>query len=334
MLLRDGRLVWTGLSVRARLPAPPSGKPSSHRKPTRTAASTWCPARWHRRPRAGRSASPMCFPSAIPRWRPTWSRWCTRSRSAGPTCSATCVWPTSATATWTWVASAGTCWVVTPKAGPIAQEHEVPASCGVIIAAPDGRLDVVRHAPRRVVPDLPFSLWMALAKATSLPASTADAAPTWLARPPRGAGKLGSGRSESGDEPSQAQLADQVPHLQSRHLMRIGEQATTTRCRCATCAALRRALGRSGSALHAVSDGTAGTPGTPDGGAAPRAAITSRRSVCRVLPRASRARAGPTDSMPRATLLEEVKTFRGALRGDGAQSPGRCTGRSCGSTAR
>ena len=45
----------------------------------------------------------------------------------------------------------------------------MPAACGVMVAGPGGRLKVVRYAPKRPVPDLPFALWMALAKATPLP---------------------------------------------------------------------------------------------------------------------------------------------------------------------
>ena len=45
----------------------------------------------------------------------------------------------------------------------------MPPECGVLHAAPGGELEVLRHAPQRTVPDLPFALWMALAKATPLP---------------------------------------------------------------------------------------------------------------------------------------------------------------------
>ena len=65
----------------------------------------------------------------------------------------------------------GQCWYVLgcdARGRPIAQADEVPLACGVINAMPDGRLEVARHAPVRSVPDLPFALWMALAKATPL----------------------------------------------------------------------------------------------------------------------------------------------------------------------
>lgn len=65
----------------------------------------------------------------------------------------------------------GQCWYVLgcdARGRPIAQVDEVPPACGVIYALPDGRLDVARHAPARAIADLPFALWMALAKATPL----------------------------------------------------------------------------------------------------------------------------------------------------------------------
>ena len=65
----------------------------------------------------------------------------------------------------------GQCWYVLgcdTRGRPIAQAEEVPVACGVIFAMPDGRLDVARHAPTRAITDLPFALWMALARATPL----------------------------------------------------------------------------------------------------------------------------------------------------------------------
>lgn len=65
----------------------------------------------------------------------------------------------------------GQCWYVLgcdARGRPIAQAEEVPLACGVMHAMPDGRLEVARHAPVRSVPDLPFALWMALARATPL----------------------------------------------------------------------------------------------------------------------------------------------------------------------
>jgi hypothetical protein len=60
------------------------------------------------------------------------------------------------------------CWYVI-RAG-IAQPHEIPAECGVMIAADTATgtaLEVARPAPRRSM-QMPFGLWMALARATPL----------------------------------------------------------------------------------------------------------------------------------------------------------------------
>ena len=89
-LLRDGRIVWTNLSVRARLP----DLPDLPDLPTP--------------PPAGKSANPTSSPSATPRLPATWSPLSTRSRSAGPICSATSNARKNATATSVLVASAGT----------------------------------------------------------------------------------------------------------------------------------------------------------------------------------------------------------------------------------
>jgi hypothetical protein len=56
------------------------------------------------------------------------------------------------------------CWYVI-RAG-IAEPHEIPPECGVLIAT-DTALEVVRAAPKRPM-QMPFGLWMALARATPL----------------------------------------------------------------------------------------------------------------------------------------------------------------------
>jgi hypothetical protein len=61
----------------------------------------------------------------------------------------------------------GQCWYVlgcNAKGMPIAEADEIPQECGVMLFC-DGKLDVVRTAPKRAAAQLPFSLWMALAKA-------------------------------------------------------------------------------------------------------------------------------------------------------------------------
>ena len=62
----------------------------------------------------------------------------------------------------------GQCWYVLgcdSKGRPIGQENDVPSECGVMIAEPD-RLHVVRNAAKKSSPEMPFAIWMALAKAT------------------------------------------------------------------------------------------------------------------------------------------------------------------------
>lgn len=62
---------------------------------------------------------------------------------------------------------AGACWYVLgldARGRPVGGPGDVPPECGVMVAR-DGRLEVVREAPRRAVPRLPFHVWMALAQA-------------------------------------------------------------------------------------------------------------------------------------------------------------------------
>lgn len=186
MLLRDGRLVWTGLSVRARLP---SATPAVDTRPVIDADGfdLLAPA-----PGAPATRWKMCKPDLF---------------SIRNTSVAAYLEPVVheikvsradlmgdlrlVDKRDSYLDLGGQCWYVLgcdAKRRPIAQEHEVPAACGVIFADADGRLDVVRHAPRRSLPDLPFPLWMALAKATPLPAAVAGL---------------------DGDAPSQAHLSDQ-----------------------------------------------------------------------------------------------------------------------------
>lgn len=71
----------------------------------------------------------------------------------------------------------GQCWYVLGCDGrgrTIGQADEVPPECGVIIAEPD-RLHVARNAAKTTARDLPFAIWMALAKAIPLNAGEAMA---------------------------------------------------------------------------------------------------------------------------------------------------------------
>lgn len=63
------------------------------------------------------------------------------------------------------------CWyVLTPG---LAQPEEIPATCGVLVAQPQG-LEVARPAPRRAM-TLAFGTWMALARAVAEPPLDEDA---------------------------------------------------------------------------------------------------------------------------------------------------------------
>lgn len=67
-----------------------------------------------------------------------------------------------------YLAMGGACWYVlglNPKGEPIARAEEIPPECGVMVWT-GTQLNVLRAAPRRERTDLPFAIWMELAKAT------------------------------------------------------------------------------------------------------------------------------------------------------------------------
>ena len=73
----------------------------------------------------------------------------------------------------------GECWYVLgadAKGQPIASPDEVPAECGVMLLE-NQRLVVARNAPRRVRGDLPFGVWLALAKSTPVAGIAGDYQP-------------------------------------------------------------------------------------------------------------------------------------------------------------
>ncbi|TXT37037.1 MAG: hypothetical protein FD135_3875 [Comamonadaceae bacterium] len=70
----------------------------------------------------------------------------------------------------------GQCWYVLgcDRSGhPIAKPNEIPVECGVMVFQND-QFEVTRMAPKRTVSQLPFALWMALAKASPRQASELD----------------------------------------------------------------------------------------------------------------------------------------------------------------
>lgn len=89
-----------------------------------------------------------------------------------------------------YLALGGQCWYVLgchAKGNPIAEADEIPPECGVMLWR-EGRLAVLRTAPRRPAPSLPFSVWMALAKATpvqgDLPMASLPLGPDYGQEPP------------------------------------------------------------------------------------------------------------------------------------------------------
>ncbi|MDM0112760.1 hypothetical protein QTI66_11425 [Variovorax sp. J22R133] len=65
----------------------------------------------------------------------------------------------------------GECWYVLgcdARGRPIGAPDEIPAGCGVMLAEA-GRLVVARAAVHRALPRMPFSVWLALAKAQPVP---------------------------------------------------------------------------------------------------------------------------------------------------------------------
>ncbi len=79
----------------------------------------------------------------------------------------------------------GQCWYVlgcNAKGQAIAEADEVPAECGVMLAR-EGQLEVLRVAPKRPVEQLPFDVWMALAKAVPV-LTTGERAQSPLAEQP------------------------------------------------------------------------------------------------------------------------------------------------------
>lgn len=150
-MLRDGRIVWTDLSVRARLPSEPDE------------ANRW------------KICKPDVFSirntSVVGYLEPVVHEIkVSRADLLGDL--------KSKDKRDSYLDVGGQCWYVLGcdgKGRPIGTAEEVPLECGVLIAEA-GRLEVARRAPKRAVPDLPFSLWMALAKSTPLTPFTADLA--------------------------------------------------------------------------------------------------------------------------------------------------------------
>ena len=142
-MLRDGRIVWTDLSIRARLPTEPEER-----------------TRWK-----------VCMPDVFSIRNTTVAGYLepvvheikvSRADLLGDL--------KSKDKRDAYLDAGGQCWYVLGcdrKGQPIAQSDEIPLECGVMVLQNE-RLEVLRNAPKRAVVDLPFALWMVLAKSTPL----------------------------------------------------------------------------------------------------------------------------------------------------------------------
>ena len=142
-MLRDGRIVWTDLSIRARLPSEPEER-----------------TRWK-----------ICMPDVFSIRNTTVAGYLepivheikvSRADLLGDL--------KSKDKRDSYLDAGGQCWYVLGcdrKGRPIAEANEIPVECGVMVLQKE-RLEVLRNAPKRPVADLPFALWMVLAKAKPL----------------------------------------------------------------------------------------------------------------------------------------------------------------------
>ena len=139
-MLRDGRVVWTGLGLRAGL-----------------TASDGEPIRWK-----------MCRPDVFSIRNTTLASYLEpivheiKVSRADLLSDLKCKDKRDS-----YIDVGGQCWYVLgcdSKGRPIGKADDVPEECGVLIAEPD-RLHVARNAAKRTSRDLPFAIWMALAKA-------------------------------------------------------------------------------------------------------------------------------------------------------------------------
>ena len=141
-MARDGRLVWKGLSLRAQLP------PSNIESKTR----------WK-----------MCMPDVFS------IRNSSRQEYVEPIVHEIKVGRADLLGDLklidkrnAYLDIGGQCWYVlgcNAKGKPIGEPEEIPVECGVMVFAKD-QLEVIRMSPKKEARGLPFSVWMALAKAT------------------------------------------------------------------------------------------------------------------------------------------------------------------------
>jgi hypothetical protein len=139
-MVRDGRIVWTSLSLRAKLPSEPE-----------------TPNRWKickpdvfsiRHTSVANYLEPIVHEIKVSRADLLGDLKSKDKRDS-------------------YLDVGGQCWYVLgcdSKGRPIGREEDVPPECGVMIAEPD-RLHVARNAAKKSCREMPFAIWMALAKA-------------------------------------------------------------------------------------------------------------------------------------------------------------------------
>lgn len=150
--LREGRLAWCGLSLRAPLPRDDGGHDWALANPDVFSIRRSSRADW---------LEPVVHEIKV-------SRADLRADVRQPAKRAA------------YLGMAGAVWYVLgldARGRAIGDADDVPAECGVLADGADG-LRVLRDAPRRSVPALPFPVWMALAQAT--PVAPDAPAQAWL----------------------------------------------------------------------------------------------------------------------------------------------------------
>ena len=150
-MLRDGRLVWTGLSLRALLP------------PENEAVTK---GRWK-----------MCMPDVFSIRNSSVEAYLEPVVHEIKVSRADLLGDLKlADKRRAYLDIGGQCWYVlgcNAKGKPIAEPEEVPNECGVMLYI-DDKLEVARAAPKRSAPKLPFGIRMALAKATPIHGPSSD----------------------------------------------------------------------------------------------------------------------------------------------------------------
>jgi hypothetical protein len=143
-MLRDGRLVWKNLSLRARLP-PEADKPARWKMSRPDVFSI-------RNSSVQAYLEPIVHEIKVNRADLLGDLKRMDKRNA-------------------YLDVGGQCWYVLgsdARGRAIGEPDEVPIECGVMVCL-DDKLEVVRMAPKRPAPGLPFGVWMALVKATPVP---------------------------------------------------------------------------------------------------------------------------------------------------------------------